>query len=345
MERVKEYGSESIAYYMGTRSIVDDIMAIVERHGQWREAEARKLLEDNSTALQMHERQQVFENTEWRRGKEEALFWGTSYGTILGSTLAATYPGRIRRMILDSVESPQYFFNASVGDSLIHADKILAEFVHLCHKYGPRNCEFYRESEEIISQDMDTLISRLRFAPLSVPATLDRGPDLITWTDMRRLIGQSLYRPHHSFPMLARVLNDVFTGNGSRFADYKAAIHCVSLGDAQQGLYNLAPKCKTDGPYSAACSRPGEWLEESLLGITCGDGGLNHNITKEQFRTYWDTLKAQSSTMGDIWSEWDLTCVGWNAKSRWQFEGKLNSPLKKTNLETMLLNRYRFALG
>lgn len=33
-------------------------------------------------------------------------FWGQSYGTLLGATLAAMYPDRIERMILDGVVDP-----------------------------------------------------------------------------------------------------------------------------------------------------------------------------------------------------------------------------------------------
>lgn len=39
-------------------------------------------------------------------------FWGMSYGTVLGSTLAALFPDRVDRMILDGVINPiEYYQN------------------------------------------------------------------------------------------------------------------------------------------------------------------------------------------------------------------------------------------
>ncbi|KAF2660327.1 hypothetical protein K491DRAFT_621285, partial [Lophiostoma macrostomum CBS 122681] len=321
MQRVEEEGHDSIAYYMGTRSVADDVVAIAESHGQWREAEARKILKEDPTATQLVGPERAFASTKWRRNNEEVLFWGVSYGAVLGSTVAALNPGRVRRMVLDSTVSPQYHFNGTLGDTLTHADEILAQFLHLCRKYGPTRCKFYRETEDAMHRDMSSVISRLKHAPLAVPASLHRGPDSITWTDMMRLVGQSLYHPASSFPLLAEILQDIFNGNGTSFANHKATKRGLSVEDAQEGLYNLSPKCKLDGPYSPACSRPNEWLEESLLGISCGDGGFGGNMTQDQFRPYYDLVKAQSTANGDIWAEWDMMCAGWTAKTKWKFEG------------------------
>lgn len=37
-------------------------------------------------------------------------FWGISYGTVLGSTLAALFPDRVDRMILDGVINPTEYY-------------------------------------------------------------------------------------------------------------------------------------------------------------------------------------------------------------------------------------------
>jgi hypothetical protein len=321
MKRIAEQGNDRIAYYMGTRSVVDDLIAIVERHGEWREAEARSLLSRKS-AFDVHERQRILNRTKWLRGQEELLYWGTSYGTVLGSTLAALYPERIRRAIMDSVLSPQSFFNASHEDSLVDSDKVLAKFAFLCHKYGARSCSFYRNSPETILQEIDAMASDLISTPLAVPASTYRGPETITWTDLKRLIELSLYDPLNSFPVLGRLLQDLSEGDGSSFADYKAALKGVSVPDEQNGIYNLSPRCKSDGPYSPACHRPNEWHEESLLGISCGDGRMGYNVTKETFSAYWSLVKNQSKAAGDVWAEWDLMCVGWEAKTKWKYDGQ-----------------------
>jgi hypothetical protein len=149
---------------------------------------------------------------------------------------------------------------------------------------------------------------------------------------MKRLIGQSLYHPASSFPLLAEILQDMFEGNGSSFANHKAMKRGLSVADAEEGLYTISPRCKVDGPYSPACSRPNEWLEESLLGISCGDGGFGGKMTQDQFRPYYNLVKNQSTAIGDLWAEWDMMCAGWTAKTKWKFDGEFTTILKGTRL-------------
>ncbi|CAN9264326.1 unnamed protein product [Alternaria alternata] len=321
---IQDQGDDSVAYYMGRRSVVDDIVAIAEHHGQWREEEARRLLLDPELPTMELTSAQIIARTRWRRGKEPILFWGTSYGTVLGSTLAAMYPGRIKRMILDSVLSPTYSMFDHTDKNLIHADELFARFVQLCHKYGPEKCQVYRESEEAISEVISSVLSDLVESPLAVGATMSRGPDVITQADLKRLIGKSLYQPKPMFPLLASVLHDLAQGNGSSLADYKATSKSLSVTDVLAGRYNVSTKCKADGPYSPACSRPNDWLEEGLLGISCGDGVAPGDATKEEFLAYWYGMRNQSSALGDVWSEWDMMCVGWGAKTKWAFDGQLH---------------------
>ncbi|RFU27218.1 hypothetical protein B7463_g9121, partial [Scytalidium lignicola] len=321
MKLIAEQGNDSIAYYMGTRSVVNDLIAIAERHGEWREAEAQLLFSRNLAAFDVQEQQRVLERTKWLRGQEEVLYWGTSYGTVLGSTLAALYPERVRRAILDSVVAPQSFFNVSQEESLVDSDEVLVKFAFLCHKHGPQSCSFYRDSPETILRDIESISSGLTSTPLAVPASSYRGPETITSSDLKRLIGQCLYDPRSSFPVLGRLLQDLSTEDGASFADYKAALKEISIPDIQNGIYNLSARCKSDGPYTPACHRPNEWHEESLLGISCGDGRMGYNITKEGFKAYWSLLRDQSKASADVWAEWDLMCVGWKAESKWKYEG------------------------
>ncbi|CAN9170668.1 unnamed protein product [Alternaria alternata] len=319
---IQDQGDDSIAYYMGRRSVVDDIVAIAEHHGQWRGEEARRLLLDPELPTMGLTSAQIIANTRWRRSEEPVLFWGTSYGTVLGSTLAAMYPGRIKRMILDSVLSPTYSIYGHTDTNLIHADEIFTRFVQLCYKHGPEKCQAYRDSEEEISQMIFSVLSDLMESPLAVGATMTRGPDVITEADLKRLIAGSLYQPRYRFPLLASILQDLVQGNGSSFADYKAKSKALSVADVLAGRYNVSPRCKADGPYSPACSRPNEWLEESLLGISCGDGVAPGNATKDDFLAYWYGMRNQSSSLGDVWSEWDMMCMGWGAKTKWAFNGQ-----------------------
>lgn len=39
-------------------------------------------------------------------------YWGFSYGTLLGATIAAMFPERVDRMVLDGVLNPHEYYNA-----------------------------------------------------------------------------------------------------------------------------------------------------------------------------------------------------------------------------------------
>jgi pimeloyl-ACP methyl ester carboxylesterase len=45
-------------------------------------------------------------------------YWGFSYGTTLGATVASLYPERIDRLVLDGVQNPhEYYFDRAYVDS------------------------------------------------------------------------------------------------------------------------------------------------------------------------------------------------------------------------------------
>ena len=70
--------------------------------GEWRQNEAERLMAQASM-LSGDERDAILTKTRWKEGHEEVLYWGMSYGTLLGQTLAAMHPSRISRMVIDGV--------------------------------------------------------------------------------------------------------------------------------------------------------------------------------------------------------------------------------------------------
>lgn len=104
--------------HMDTAPVARDIIEIFERHGEWREKEAERLLA--SSKISGAEAWDVRARTAYHPSKEMVQYWGfvrlarmalmawlteciKSYGTILGATLAAMYPERIKRAVLDGV--------------------------------------------------------------------------------------------------------------------------------------------------------------------------------------------------------------------------------------------------
>lgn len=78
-------GCPDIKKYVTTASVARDMLEIVERHGEWREKEAKKLVRadgpnDAISSLP------TLEGLEYRPGEEKINFFGFSYGTLLGNS-------------------------------------------------------------------------------------------------------------------------------------------------------------------------------------------------------------------------------------------------------------------
>lgn len=61
--------------HMDTAPVVRDIIEIFERHGEWREAEAKRLLK-SETSPPKKERQEMEARTAYRSGEEMVQYWG-----------------------------------------------------------------------------------------------------------------------------------------------------------------------------------------------------------------------------------------------------------------------------
>jgi pimeloyl-ACP methyl ester carboxylesterase len=93
--------TEGIGKFVNTPNVVEDLLAMTEAHGQWREKEARAEL--SRSRMSMERQKEVEKRTRWKRGQEKVQYWGFSYGTVIGATFGTLYPHRIGRMVLDGV--------------------------------------------------------------------------------------------------------------------------------------------------------------------------------------------------------------------------------------------------
>lgn len=87
----------SILPYATTPSVVNDMVAILDQIHELRSQNAPALLgqaEDGERRLELR-----------KKGDDtpRILYWGFSYGSILGNTFASMYPGRVGRLIVDGI--------------------------------------------------------------------------------------------------------------------------------------------------------------------------------------------------------------------------------------------------
>ncbi|GAB7353862.1 hypothetical protein MBLNU459_g4221t2 [Dothideomycetes sp. NU459] len=306
-------GTEAIGEHVNTSPVARDMLEIIERHAQWVEKQGKAAAVKSNSNTEQETAQAIMTRTRWVRGGTRLKYWGNSYGTILGQTFAAMFPDRIDRVILDGVcDSHDYYFGTWFAN-LQDADKILGRFFDYCDEAGPESCSFYSPGgPDGIKKAYDELIQDVFQHPRAVTSTATRGPDVITWSDVKSMVRLGMYQPLIYLPMVSDLLADVATGNGSLFADFKHMEHDPSCPSAA---------CKAAGPFSPECVGAGDNGVDAQSAILCTDGEGLGQIDESAFQTYWHALQRQSKVMGDWWAHTRLGCVGWKTKAKWRFEG------------------------
>ena len=73
-------GKEHLGQYVSTANVVRDMVEIIERHGEWREKQAKALL--SRSCHRPKDVAAILERTAWQKGEEQLQYWGFSYGTV-----------------------------------------------------------------------------------------------------------------------------------------------------------------------------------------------------------------------------------------------------------------------
>ncbi|KAG9637629.1 hypothetical protein KCU64_g14125, partial [Aureobasidium melanogenum] len=305
-----------IGEYMSTTSVARDIVEIFERHGEWREQEARKLLGSPKNS-----KRDLSDQVRYEPGEEMVQYWGFSYGTVLGATLADMYPDRVKRVILDGVVDSFDYYEGGWTSNLHDTDMEIAKFAEYCWMGGPKNCALFDEDgPAFIIQRFSDIVQALMHNPVAVPETEEHASDLATYTDLKMFFWTITYRPLREFHNLAETMAQLEKGNGTGLVQARREMNS----QLEQGL---SEQCKKDGPYSDACDPyyDGQRLRMISAGVLCSDAEPQTNMTKEE---YWDYVQAtmkQSRMMGDVWTTIRMPCTQWHARPKWPYEGHFNA--------------------
>ncbi|KAK5114140.1 hypothetical protein LTR62_002710 [Meristemomyces frigidus] len=322
----KRAAEEGVAKHMSTAPVARDIVEIFERHGEWREQEAKNLLSEQTT-LNTAEKTEVLRRTAWRKNQEKLQYWGFSYGTVLGATLTAMYPDRINRAVLDGVADSHDYMAGGWATNLRDTDMIWTKLADYCWQGGKKNCPVWHEDgPAVIAQNLAVTLQDLQQNPIGVPQTKSSGPALITANDFARLIFAVVYNPLKIFPLLVQVLHDLSTRNGTSLANWAHTQRPAGLNEP------LSDQCSNDGPYSPACferdadPKGGIISWDATYAIACSDASSTRvNDTKAEFATYVDLLTSQSRLIGAAWAGIMLPCTAWHARAHWRYEGDFHA--------------------
>lgn len=328
--RAKESGDDSakLAFYMNTSPLIADMVHVIEEHGRWREEEALRTFTSPEPALSELWTEELLatrDRTNWKRGEEKLLYWGLSYGTVVGATFAAMQPHRIERAIIDGVVDAPDYYRGEWSTNLDDTDLLLDKFSEYCYQAGPDKCSCYApEGSDSIKIRFYQTVEFLKGDPIVVPASGVLAPDIITFSDMKYLILQAVYSPFQFWPTLAQILSDLSHHNGTSFAALKQESFPITTPN---------PECLNSPPYTPGCTIPPNTTPpETTVAILCSDGNSTLNMSFPTYAEYAWRLHNQSWLIGDSWAHIRMSCIAWGITPAWRFSGPIAAQTAKPML-------------
>ena len=92
----------SILRHVSTPAVAQDMLSIIDAWDVWR-AETGQDVDDEVISEVQDPVGEATESTYSLTTKSKLVYWGFSYGTLLGATFAAMFPDRVGRVALDGV--------------------------------------------------------------------------------------------------------------------------------------------------------------------------------------------------------------------------------------------------
>ncbi|KAF4552792.1 Hypothetical protein D9617_9g025830 [Elsinoe fawcettii] len=212
-------------------------------------------------------------------------YWGFSYGTLLGTTLAAMFPDRIEKMVLDgNVNAPEYY-NGVMIDAGYSTDAVAAGFFAGCTA-DPAHCAL-AESNLTATQLQAKVMNAFAALPMK-NLTLAGYP--ITQPYVLYSFFNALYAPSE-WPGTALTLKAILTRNETLFVQ-ATSTEQVQPAFADEGI-------------------------ESFYGITCSDAAFRASNV-DDFVGPAKSLYTYSNIYGPLAVGSVGTCARWpfSAKER-----------------------------
>lgn len=154
---------DDILAYVSTASVARDIIEITDRADELRRAE-------QTTSQDLSQHPLGVGNERSHDKPARVLYWGFSYGTILGNTLASMFPGRMGRVVLDGVDDVYDYHEGMWLCNLLDTEKIVDYFYDTCFD-GAENCSLWSKGDKSgkdIKARVDKLISDADTNPISL---------------------------------------------------------------------------------------------------------------------------------------------------------------------------------
>ena len=238
------------------------------------------------------------------KGRAKLQYFGTSYGTLLGQTFAAMYPGRVHRMVLDSNVDPDNWvsrYEAGIDDHGAAREY----FFERCFA-AKTECAFHRGSDKSpqdVQQRYDDLLDSLEKFPRyahgegrAMPITRARVEDGFMTTT---------YQPTLFFKPFAIFLNDLLSDQNPGIPFFERAV------PTQESFINDRGRALYQG-------------SETGLAVQCSDGPYLSDEPLSAFEDYLGNLtESFGRASAGIQAAYKIGCWTWpkSLRTKWRFDG------------------------
>ncbi|KAI0380729.1 TAP-like protein-domain-containing protein [Hypomontagnella monticulosa] len=286
-------GDNSIFKYSNTPNVARDMLSIVNAWDEWRSGSDEKVAgatqEPEPAELQTVPKLAPEDST-----KGKLVYWGFSYGTLLGATFASMFPDRVGRIILDGVVDADHYVDKVSKDNIMDTDAIWDSFFTYCAEAGPR-CHFYRigDKPETIKKRFDDVMDWLEKEPAIVISPYSNLPALLTVSDFRMIIFSALYAPALIFPAVAVLLRALVDGQLDKMVfGAPLAVFC----------HNMTLPV---------------WPDDAQKVIGCSDKRYRLNEDVTTLQEIFEDIASYSS-FADVWMgvSFNLGCNGWEIEAK-----------------------------
>jgi pimeloyl-ACP methyl ester carboxylesterase len=300
---------DEIKQYVSTASAARDMLELVEKHGEWREREAQKLIHGGCSHWRRAipgslQRVEVPATLRYQPGEEKIQYYGFSYGSYLGGTFAAMFPDRVGRLTVDGVVEYDNYRSGNWSSNTLDTEKTMSSFYSHCARAGYPPCLLSNKANTSTPAEIENrtnaIINSLYHNPLPVPAP---HFGVFTYSDLKGFILGALYTPMIGFRILGFLLLTVERNNGSYLEPLMRSLHPSSCGSDPLAQY-----------YDPIA-------EDVQTAIACSDADDQSYLSRSEFESFSRELTEQSPSAGSFLSIMRMNCVHYTLPAVHRYTG------------------------
>ncbi|KAJ3529527.1 hypothetical protein NM208_g9719 [Fusarium decemcellulare] len=228
-------------------------------------------------------------------------YWGLSYGTIAGVTVAAMFPDRVGSLLLDGVVNAHEYYHGYEFEFLEKSDDAWSDFFKACID-NPSRCALARgnTTAALLEKDFYGYLWKLKHNPWVFENSA------INFTTLKNTVSSALYDPAQ-WNSVSTSLRGLYEGNATAFIK-------------QDKLTN-----------------GGDGTPNAVVAIRCSDKRPGAKSRSELFRIGAKKYRI-SKTLGDLDGMQDMACAHWRMPAKEVYKG--NFHVKTRNPILFIGNTY-----